>query len=315
MNGPATAPGTTARTGVVVVGSVNADHRIEVARLPAPGETVLGGPPAVLGGGKGANQAVALARLGHPVALVGAVGADPTGERLRHDLAAEGIDVCWLDTAEAPTGQAVVLVDPDGENCIVVSPGANAAVGPRTVRAARAAVSGAAVVVAQLEIPMDAVLEAARLATGTFVLNPAPAAAVPAELWPHVDVLVPNRGELAQLCGAPEPQTAQEAAELARRLPCPRVVVTLGAAGAVVVDEQGTAVLTPPAVRAVDTTGAGDCFCGALAGALAEGRTLREAAALAVRAAAHSVQHSGAQAAMPTRAQAGALGAGGTPAL
>lgn len=257
---------------------------------------------------------MALARLGHRVALVGAVGTDPAGERLRQDLAAEGIDVTGLTGADTATGQAVVLVDPHGENCIVVSPGANTRVGPDTVRAHGGTVAGAAVVVAQLEIPMDAVVEAARLTVGTFVLNPAPAAEVPEELWPHIDVLVPNRVELAQLCGAPVPRTAEEAAELALRLPCPRVVVTLGGDGALVVDEEGTLVLAPPVVRAVDTTGAGDCFCGALAGALAEGRTLREAAALAVRAAGYSVQHSGAQAAMPTREQASLPETAGPPA-
>ncbi|WP_344441289.1 ribokinase [Kitasatospora nipponensis] len=304
---------------VVVVGSVNRDLVIEVDALPAPGETVRGGPAVRLGGGKGANQAVAVARLGRSVALVGAVGTDGDSEALRAELAAEAGDVGRLAAVDGPPGHAVVLVDRRAENCIVVSPGANARVGVAAVEAAGALRTAAAVVVAQLEIPAAAVVAAARLARGTFVLNPAPApssaAELPQELWSLVDVLVPNRGELARLCGVAEASLA--GAELARSaagLPCERVVVTLGAEGALVRDGEQVELIPAPAVRAADTTGAGDTFCGALAVGLAEGRTLTEAARFAVRAAAVSVTRTGARTAMPTRAQlaAGSAGSAGS---
>jgi len=291
------------RPDVVVVGSVNADLRIEVDMLPRPGETIHGGSPSWFSGGKGANQAVALARLGRSVTLVGAVGSDQASADLARQLAAEGVNLDRLATVNGPVGQAVVFVDPSGENSIVVSPGANAAVRPDLVRRAHAELAGAKVVLAQLEIPVDAVLAAASATRGTFVLNPAPAVPLPPELLRRVDVLVPNRGELAQLCAAPLPATVDEVASLARRLPCAAVVVTLGGDGALVVDGDTVHHLAPPTVTAVDTTGAGDCFCGALADALAEGRPLVDAAEFAVRAAALSVTAPGAQASMPTRAQ------------
>lgn len=297
----------------VVVGSVNADQRIEVGTLPLPGETVLGGPVASLPGGKGANQAVALARLGRRVAMVGAVGSDTVGARLLGDLEAEGVDVTHLRSVEGPSGQAVVLVDPHGENCIVVSPGANDQMDADGVRAARDVLAPAAVVLAQLEIPVDAVREAARLTTGTFILNPAPAGPVPEDLWTDVDVVVPNRGELARLCGAVLPHSAEDIVRLARALPCDRVVVTLGSRGAVVVDGPDVTVVPAPAVAAVDTTGAGDCFCGALADGLAGGLGLAGAAAFAVRAAALSVLQAGARTSMPTRERVDAFSAD-TPA-
>ncbi|MER7415975.1 ribokinase [Micromonospora peucetia] len=295
------------RPDVVVVGSVNADLRIEVDTLPRPGETIHGGSPLWLGGGKGANQAVALARLGRSVALVGAVGSDQVSAGLARQLAAEGVSIDWLATVEGPAGQAVVFVDPSGENSIVVSPGANGAVHPDLVWRAHDELAGAKVVLAQLEIPVDAVLAAASVTRGTFVLNPAPAIPLPPELLRRVDVLVPNRGELTQLCAAQPPATVDEVAALARRLPCAAVVVTLGGDGALVVAGDTVRHLEPPAVTAVDTTGAGDCFCGALADALADGRPLVDAAAFAVRAAALSVTVPGAQASMPTREQVLAL--------
>lgn len=292
---------------VVVVGSVNADLRIEVGELPRPGQTIQGGSPAWFSGGKGANQAVALARLGRPVALIGAVGSDPATADLARRLAAEGVNVERLATVDGPAGQAIVFVDSHGENSIVILAGANAAVDAELVRRARAELNGAKVVLAQLEIPVDAVLAAAESTTGIFVLNPAPATPLPSGLLQRVDVLVPNRGELAQLCGAEMPASAPEIVALARRLPCPAVVVTLGSEGAVVIEGDTVCWLEPPEVTAIDTTGAGDCFCGALADALADGRPLTEAAAFAVRAAAINVTARGAQAAMPTREQVLAL--------
>jgi ribokinase len=288
---------------IAVVGSVNADLRISVTAIPSPGETVRGGPTMRFNGGKGANQAVAVARLGRSVSLVGAVGSDEVSTELVDSLVAEEIDVTHLQRLDGNSGQAFVLVDPDGENAIVVAAGANALVDADLIRRAGASIASARIVLAQLEISVSAVLEAARLSTGTFLLNPAPATPLPDELWELVDVVVPNRGELAQLTGASLPTTIGEVVRLARKLPCSRVLVTLGGGGVVVVDGDTVHRIKAPELRPIDTTGAGDCFCGALADGLADGLSLVDAATFAVRAAAFSVMVSGAQASMPTRSQ------------
>jgi ribokinase len=283
---------------IAVVGSINLDLVVAVERHPAPGETVVGGDRQELAGGKGANQAVAGARLGAAVALVGRVGADAAGTRLRDGLVAEGVDVAHVITdADTPTGMALIAVDRAGENTIVVSPGANARVGASDVEAARDVLAAAAVTLLQHEVSEDAVAAAIAAAGGTVVLNPAPARGLVAP----VDVLVPNRGELEALAGR-----AGDPVELARGLDHARaVVVTLGAEGAVVVQGERAERIEAPRVRAVDTTGAGDAFCGALAQALAEGATLVEAARWAVRAAAVSVTRVGAQGGLPRREDLG----------
>jgi ribokinase len=280
---------------ICVVGSVNLDIVVAVERHPAPGETVLGGDRTELPGGKGANQAVAAARLGREVALVGRVGEDAAGTRLRAGLRDEGVDVTFLAAdRDAPSGVALIAVAADGENTIIVSPGANAHVGEHDVAAARDVLAGAAVTLLQLEIPGAAVDAAVRGAGGTVVLNPAPARALEPQLLARVDVLVPNRGELALLGGSGAPEA------VARSLPGPgAVVVTLGADGALVVEGARVERVPAPRVEAVDTTGAGDTFCGALADALARGAELVEAARWAVAAAALSVGRAGAQGGMP----------------
>jgi ribokinase len=293
--------------GVCVVGSINLDLVVAVERLPAPGETVVGGDHEALPGGKGANQAVAAARLGRQTALVGRVGDDDAGRRLVAALRAEGVDVSAVavDPA-APTGIALIAVDARGENAIVVSPGANARVAADDVERARESLAGAGVTLLQQEIPADAVAAAVRVSRGLVVLNPAPARPVPRDLLERVDVLVPNRGELAALAGAAPPAGAGEAAALAASLDGPRaIVVTLGAAGAVVVADGRSERVPAPDVEVVDTTGAGDAFCGALADALARGAEVVEATRHAVRAASLSVRRRGAQAGMPTAAELG----------
>jgi ribokinase len=281
---------------IAVVGSVNLDIVIGVERHPAPGETVLGGDRTDLPGGKGANQAVAAARLGQRVSIVGRVGADAAGRGLRDGLRAEGVDVEHLrEDPDAPSGIALIAVAPDGENTIIVSPGANGRVGPEDVQAASGLLGEAAVTLLQLEIPEDAVRAAAHATGGTLVLNPAPARELDGDVLQRVDVLVPNRGELELLAGPGDP------ADAARRLAGPRVVVvTLGADGALVVDGDHVEHVRAHPVEVVDTTGAGDAFCGALADALARGALLTEAARWGVAAAALSVTRRGAQEGMPT---------------
>jgi len=282
---------------IAVVGSVNLDIVVAVEHHPAPGETVLGGDRADLPGGKGANQAVAAARLGQEVAIVGRVGDDDAGRGLREGLQDEGVDVRFLrDDSDTPSGVALIAVAPDGENTIIVSPGANGRVSAEDVAGAGELLAEAAVTLLQLEIPEDAVAAAVAAAGGTVVLNPAPARPVDPAVLAHVDVLVPNRGELHLLAGPGEP------ADAARRLAGPRaVVVTLGADGALVVEGDRAEHVATPAADALDTTGAGDAFCGALADALARGAALVEATRWGVAAAALSVARPGAQGGMPAR--------------
>ena len=279
---------------IAVVGSINLDLVVAVQRHPAPGETVVGGDCRQLPGGKGANQAVAAARLGSEVAMVGRVGADAQGAWLREGLWTERVDVEHVrEDRVAPTGVAMIAVDARGENTIVVSPGANARVDARDVAAASDVVRGAEVVLVQHEVPAAAVAAAIATAGGTVVLNPAPARGLAAP----VDVLVPNRGELETLAGGRgDPVTLARSITAARA-----VVVTLGEEGAVVVEGDRAERVRAPHVEAVDTTGAGDAFCGALAEAMAGGATVVEAARWAVRVAAVSVTRPGAQGGLPRR--------------
>ncbi|RFU23491.1 ribokinase [Geodermatophilus marinus] len=293
---------------VTVVGSLNEDVLVTVARLPGRGETVVGRGTSLAPGGKGANQAAAAGRLTGGVAMVGRVGDDPAGERQRAALIEVGVDVGAVRvTAGVPTGTATIPVEEgSGENLIVVVPGANARLEPADVGGD--AVRDARVVLLQLEVPPAAVSAAAATARGTVVLTPAPPRQLPPELLDRVDVLVPNEHELVQLAGAPPGERGPaELAALARALG-PTTVVTLGARGALLVPGDGPVLLQPPPpVRAVDTTGAGDCFCGALGAALAAGAALPEAVREAVAAAALSTTAPGARGALPDRAAVDAL--------
>jgi ribokinase len=284
---------------VVVVGSVNADLVVRVPRLPGPGETVTGGTFARHGGGKGANQAVAAARLGARTALVGAVGDDDLGREAVAELAVEGVDVGAVARLEGvATGVALIAVDEHGENQIAVASGANAALDGPSVERAMAELGGG-VVLLSLEVG-DAALIAGARAARTAVLNPAPARELPAELLDAAPLLVPNAGEARDMTG--EDDAGAAARGLHERTGAP-VVVTLGARGALLVERGAEPVRIPaPRVDAVDTTGAGDCLCGALAAEIARGAPLEAAAAFAVRAAALSTLAAGARAGMPSRA-------------
>jgi len=294
---------------VVVVGSANGDIVVRVPHLPRPGETVTGGAFAHLPGGKGANQAVAAARLGAAVSFVACVGTDSFGEAAIQGYEAERIDVRHVTRLpETATGVALITVDDaTGENSIVLVPGANHGLSVRHITAATEAIQAADVVVCQLESPLPTVLAALRLAHAAgkiTILNPAPAQAVPEELLSLVSVLTPNETEAALLAGPAATAPAQWAAAL-RAQGAASVVLTLGAAGALVVTDAGATAVPSFAPRLVaDTTAAGDCFTGALAVALAEGKTLPQAALFAAAAASLSVEIAGAQPSLPGRAAA-----------
>ena len=285
---------------IAVVGSVNRDLVVEVDRHPAPGETVLGRAHFWTSGGKGANQAVAAARLGSAVSFIGRVGDDDAGRQLRDELVEEGVDVTHLGTDEhAPSGLATIAVDNAGENAIVVSPGANSDLQPAHIEDARDVLAAAAVTLLQLETPIDTVLAAAGLAAGVVILNPAPSRTLGVDLLSEVDVLVPNRSELAAIVAAPLPLSADEAILLAAQIDVDAAVVTLGEEGAVVVEGDAAYPVRAPRVESIDSTGAGDAFCGALADALARGMLLAEAAQRAAHAGALATTAKGARAAFP----------------
>lgn len=286
---------------VVVVGSVNIDLSVRVERLPAPGETLLASTVRRSGGGKGANQAVAAARAGGATtAMVGSVGGDADGETLRRALVAEGIDCSALATSSEPTGTALITVDAEGENTIVVAAGANATltIDPRADELIRAA----DVVLAQLETPQQAVLDAVRRRRegALFVLNAAPYAAIDPALIGEVDLLVVNEHEARGLAGADSVDAAVEQLLVS----VPAVLVTLGAAGACLTRRGETPVrVAAPVVEAVDATAAGDTFCGVLGAALARGADDLTALRLASAAASVAVERPGAQDSVPTVTQ------------
>jgi ribokinase len=283
---------------VIVAGSINADLVVTLPRLPVAGETVAGGEFSRHGGGKGANQAVAAARMGARVTMVGAVGDDDLGSEAVAALEAEGIDTAAVARLDGvATGVALIAVDSAGENQIAVASGANAALDAAAVGEAVSA-AGEGVLLLNHEVAEEVVLAAARAAKGRIVLNPAPARAIADELCALQPLLTPNAGEAAEITGCDDPEEA--ARELAARTGAP-VVVTLGARGVLLLDGGECEVLPAPRTEVVDTTGAGDAFNGALAAALAGGAELREAATLAVAAASLSVRAAGAREGMPSR--------------
>lgn len=295
MSAPAgpVAGGRRAPGAVCVVGSANWDLVARAERLPRPGETVLGRDYAEHAGGKGLNQAVAVARAGAPCAFVGCVGDDSPGAELRHVLERDGVDCRRLAVRPAATGRALIGVDDDGENSIIVVPGANAGVDTEVIAAAADVIGEAAVVLAQLEVPLASVaaaLAAARAGGAVTVLDPAPATPLPPELLALCDVLVPNEHELAVLGATSDLLHAGVGA----------VVVTLGSRGAEVVTPGGTDHVDPFTVAAVDTTAAGDAFCGAMCARLAGGASLAEAVRFGAAAGALAATVPGAVPSLPT---------------
>ncbi len=315
---------------ILTVGSLNMDQVVQLERLPVMGETLLGaGSLRLVPGGKGANQAVAMARLGAAVSMAGRVGNDPFGAHLLRALQADGIDTSLVvvDEQEA-SGVAFIFLSPQGENAIVVASGANMRVGDddEQMRRIRAALPQASALVMQLETPLETVkaLIAAGYAAGVpVVLNLAPAQALPLELLRQLTVLIVNETEASfvrdSLAGSSSTsaqiQTREEASQLALKLHglgIPQVVITLGGHGAVLAyqDESGVAQCLhqpPPRVQVVDTTAAGDCFAGAFTVALSEKQAPGDALRFAVYASALKVTRFGAQSGLPTRAEVQAL--------
>lgn len=292
---------------IVVVGSANTDLVVQVDRLPTPGETVLGGDLITTQGGKGANQAVAAARLGAEVTFVARIGGDAFGGETLEALRREGLDVRYVaQDPEAPSGVAMIVVGPGGQNLIAVAPGANRRLSGADVEASRAAFEGAGVVLIELETPVEAGLVAARLgreARATVILNPAPAPSVPLPdaLFEAVDILTPNETEAAVLSGETSPERAAEVL-LGRGVET--VIVTLGEAGALVATRSDPAQRAPGfRVEAVDATAAGDAFNGGLAVALGRGEPLMKAVRYAHAVAALTVTQLGAQPSLPTAAE------------
>lgn len=283
----------------MVVGSANLDLVATVDHLPAPGETVLGRDYAEHPGGKGLNQAVAASRAGARTAFVGCLGTDAAGDALHALMSEESLDPYVVDVAR-PTGRALIAVDDGGENSIVVVPGANSCLTISVVDDHRDVIARAGVVLCQLEVPLDAVeaaLAIAKVGGATTVLNPAPAAALSRSLISLCDVVVPNQHEVAQLGGASALLDAGVST----------VVITLGARGLRIVTRQDEFDIPPFVVRAVDTTGAGDAACGALAAALAEGLDIVTAARRASAAGALAATRQGAVPSLPRRSEIDAL--------
>jgi ribokinase len=290
---------------ILVVGSLNADLVVRVPRFPAPGETISGGDLLTLPGGKGANQAVAAARLGGNVAMLGRVGDDQFGKMLVDNLLRFQVDVSRVLPSSSPTGTAVVVVDENGQNSIVLSAGANGTVTPQDIEMA----PKAKIMLIQLEIPLESVLAAARWGKkeGMFViLNPAPAQPLPDELVATVDLIVPNEIELSLLTGLPvsDYDTAQAALRALQARGARQVIVTMGERGALaLMDADSGYFVAAHSVKVVDTTAAGDAFIGGLALALARDTLFPAALEYANACGALAVTRSGAQPSLPTAAE------------
>ena len=292
---------------ITVVGSLNMYLVARAPRIPQPGETIICSDCHTVPGGKGANQAVATARLGAQVSMDGREGRDAFAESLLNNLAAAGVDHTFVvHDPEAATGVALIAVDDAGQNSIIVASGANVRLSPADVDGAEAAIAGADALLLQLESPLETVTRAAEVARAhgvTVILNPAPARPLPAALLSLVDVLIPNESETALLTGLPvgDPAEAEAAAAALRELGVGTVILTLGERGALLAREDGAEYFPAFEVTPVDTTAAGDAFVGGFAVALAEGRSLAEAVQWGNGAGALATTKLGAQPSLPTR--------------
>lgn len=293
---------------IIVIGSSNMDMVVKTDHIPVPGETVLSGSFFMNAGGKGANQAVAVARLGGEVSFISKMGNDVFGKQFSQLFSDEGIDTRYIVSDEdLPSGVALITVDKAGENSIVVASGANANLKPTDIGDdARNQLAGSSILLMQLEIPMETVEFAARHASShgvKVILNPAPVNTLTAELLRHIDIITPNQTEAEMISGVRviDIESAKRAAKAICEKGVNSVVVTMGALGSVIYHNETFSVIPAQTVEAVDTTAAGDVFNGALAVALSEGQDLPSAVDFANRAAAISVTRLGAQQSIPFR--------------
>lgn len=292
---------------ILVIGSSNTDMTVRSATLPKPGETVLGGDFRMGPGGKGANQAVAARLLGGDVTFVCKLGRDMFGEGASKHYESCGLDTSKILWSDKPSGVALITVDSKAENSIVVASGANADVTVSDIDSVADIIKSSGILLLQLEIPMDAVVRAAEIAFEAgvqVVLNPAPATSLPAELLKCVSILIPNETEASAISGIDinNLETASAAAERLKGMGVREVIITIGSRGSMVCDGECTFV---PAVKvnAVDTTAAGDTFCGGVCVALSEGKALSEAVKFATAASSIAVQRPGAQDSVPSRCE------------
>jgi ribokinase len=304
MSAQTAAPG---KPLIIVAGSSNTDMVIRSSRIPEPGETILGGKFFMNAGGKGANQAVAAARLGGNILFIAKLGDDIFGRAALDLFRAEGIDTSYtiLDAAH-PTGVALITVDAHGENSIVVASGANSALSEEDIGAARGSIERAFIILMQLETPVATVERIADIAAQKniiTVLNPAPVTELSDRFLRHISIITPNQREAGMLTGikVTDRDSAERAAERLRERGVKTVIITMGSVGALLYHEDRFSMIDTPAVHVIDTTAAGDVFNGALVVALSEGMEMKDAGAFACRAAALSVTRSGAQASAPYR--------------
>lgn len=295
------------KPSILVIGSSNTDMVIKADHLPEPGETILGGTFFMNPGGKGANQAVAAARLGGKVTFIGKTGNDIFGRQARQLFEEEGINTQYLvSDPKNPSGVALITVDKNAENCIVVASGANAALVPKDLKKAEQEIISSSIILMQLEIPLETVSWVASIAAEhkvKVILNPAPARELPPELIQNVSIITPNKTEAEMLSGVKvkDLHSAKEAGNVLRSMGVEIVIITLGVKGALVITNDILQLVPAPFVEAVDTTAAGDVFNGALAVAMAEGMPVLEAVSFACNAAAVSVTRMGAQSSAPFR--------------
>lgn len=292
---------------IVVVGSCNTDMVVKSDRLPVPGETVLGGAFMMNPGGKGANQAVAIARMGGNVTFISKTGNDLFGRQSVEMYGDENIVTDYIFSDQhLPSGVALITVDRNGENCIVVASGANGSLSPKDIEKAKNVIENADILLMQLEVPMDTVEYAAKLAYEKgvkVVLNPAPAAFLSNDLLHCLYTIIPNKTEAEMLSGikVSDLETAKQSADIIAAKGVDKVVITLGSKGALIKDGDVYSFIPADKVEAVDTTAAGDTFCGAFCVGISEGLSIEDAVRMATKAAGITVTREGAQAAIPYR--------------
>ena len=291
---------------ILVVGSLNMDTVIETPRIPVPGETIMGNGIKHVPGGKGANQVYTIGKLGGDVSMIGAVGDDSFGDAMLENLKSVNVNVEGIERISGgTTGQAFIPVDANGENSIIVVGGTNSLVDENLLKKYEYLMDEADIVVMQQEIPLDTVMKAKEMALAkgkTIIVDPAPAAAMPEEFWKDIDYIKPNETELGILIGRElhSKEEYKEAAHEMLKKGVKHLLVTLGSKGCLLMSEEGEEFLPANKVKAVDTTAAGDCFTGAFAVAISQGKSEKDAIAFAQKASAIAVTRSGAQSSVPS---------------